>query len=63
MYVRLFERGLLYVGSDFLSYTMWDKYIEYEYTHQEWSRLAMIYTRVLENPNQQLDSYFTGWSF
>ncbi|KAL1834866.1 hypothetical protein ACET3Z_004517 [Daucus carota] len=58
---RLFERGLVYVGSDFLSYTMWDKYIEYEYTQQEWSRLAMIYTRILENPNQQLDRYFTSF--
>ncbi|XP_074334416.1 pre-mRNA-processing factor 39-1 isoform X2 [Apium graveolens] len=58
---RLFERGLVYVGSDFLSYTLWDKYIEYEYTQQEWSRLAMIYTRILENPNQQLDRYFTSF--
>lgn len=60
---RLFERGLVYVGSDFLSYTLWDKYIEYEYTQQEWSRLAMIYTRILENPNQQLDRYFTRCLF
>ncbi|KAL1834876.1 hypothetical protein ACET3Z_004527 [Daucus carota] len=58
---RLFEHGLLYVGSDFLSYTMWDKYIEYEYTKQEWSRLAMIYTRILENPNKHLDRYFTSF--
>ncbi|KAF9604850.1 hypothetical protein IFM89_010525 [Coptis chinensis] len=55
---RLFERGLAFVGTDYLSYPLWDKYIEYEYSHQEWSQLATIYTRILENPNQQLDRYF-----
>ncbi|XP_034690667.1 pre-mRNA-processing factor 39 [Vitis riparia] len=58
---RLFERGLAYVGTDYLSYPLWDKFIEYEYTQQEWSRLAMIYTRILENPNQQLDRYFNSF--
>ncbi|KAG2719340.1 hypothetical protein I3760_03G262100 [Carya illinoinensis] len=28
---------------------------------QEWGRLAMIYTRILEYPNQQLDRYFTSF--
>ncbi|KAK8702006.1 hypothetical protein V6N13_020377 [Hibiscus sabdariffa] len=58
---RLFERGLAYVGTDYLSFPLWDKYIEYEYMHQEWSRLATIYTRILENPNQQLDRYFNSF--
>lgn len=58
---RLFERGLAYVGTDYLSFTLWDKYIEYEYMQQEWGRLAMIYTRILEYPNQQLDRYFNRW--
>nr|KJB10035.1 hypothetical protein B456_001G181500 [Gossypium raimondii] len=58
---RLFERGLAYVGTDYLSFPLWDKYIEYEYMHQEWSRLAAIYTRIFENPNQQLDRYFNSF--
>ncbi|XP_074268432.1 pre-mRNA-processing factor 39-1-like isoform X2 [Silene latifolia] len=58
---RLFERSLDYVGTDYLSYTLWDKYIEYEYSQQDWGRLAMIYTRILENPIQQLDRYFTSF--
>ncbi|KAG9149410.1 hypothetical protein Leryth_003373 [Lithospermum erythrorhizon] len=58
---RLFERGLAYVGSDYLSFPLWDKYIEYEYMQQDWPRVAMLYTRVLENPNQQLDRYFEGF--
>ncbi|GAB2234469.1 hypothetical protein Drorol1_Dr00003723 [Drosera rotundifolia] len=59
---RLFERGLEYVGTDYLSHTLWDKYIEYEYTQQEWSRLAMIYTRILESPIQQLDRYYSSFN-
>ncbi|XP_062148038.1 pre-mRNA-processing factor 39-1 isoform X4 [Alnus glutinosa] len=58
---RLFERGLTYVGTDYLSFALWDKYIEYEYMQQEWGRLAMIYTRILEYPNQQLDRYFNSF--
>ncbi|CAH2038975.1 unnamed protein product [Thlaspi arvense] len=57
---RLFERALVYVGTDFLSSPLWDKYIEYEYMQQDWSRLAMIYTRILENPIQNLDRYFSS---
>ncbi|XP_034891480.1 pre-mRNA-processing factor 39-1 isoform X2 [Populus alba] len=55
---RLFERGLAYVGTDYLSYHLWDKYIEYEEVHAEWGRVAMIYTRILEIPNRKLDDYF-----
>ncbi|XP_010457438.1 PREDICTED: pre-mRNA-processing factor 39 isoform X2 [Camelina sativa] len=58
---RLFERALVYVGTDFLSSPLWDKYIEYEYMQQDWSRVAMIYTRILENPIQNLDRYFSSF--
>lgn len=58
---RLFERGLAYVGTDYLSYPLWDKYIEYEYSLQQWCHLAVIYTRILENPNQQLDRYMNSF--
>ncbi|CAH8320380.1 unnamed protein product [Eruca vesicaria subsp. sativa] len=57
----LFERALVYVGTDFLSSPLWDKYIEYEHMQQDWSRLAMIYTRILENPIQNLDRYFSNF--
>ncbi|KAG5083695.1 hypothetical protein JHK84_053733 [Glycine max] len=57
----LFERGLAYVGTDYLSFPLWDKYIEYEYMQQDWACLAVIYTRILENPNQQLDRYFSSF--
>ncbi|CAF2105213.1 unnamed protein product [Brassica oleracea] len=57
----LFERAVVYVGTDFLSSPLWDKYIEYEHMQQDWSRLAMIYTRILENPIQNLDRYFSNF--
>ncbi|XP_057718313.1 pre-mRNA-processing factor 39-1 isoform X2 [Arachis stenosperma] len=46
---------------NYLSFPLWDKYIEYEYMQQDWARLANIYTRILENPNQQLDRYFNSF--
>ncbi|KAJ6728950.1 PRE-MRNA-PROCESSING FACTOR 39 [Salix viminalis] len=55
---RLFERGLAYCGTDYMSYPLWDKYIEYEEVHAEWGRVATIYTRILEIPNRKLDDYF-----
>ncbi|KAM0949377.1 putative tetratricopeptide-like helical domain superfamily [Dioscorea sansibarensis] len=55
---RLFERGLAYVGTDYLSYPLWDEYIRYEESRQAWSNLALIYTRILEHPIQQLDRYY-----
>ncbi|XP_042026840.1 pre-mRNA-processing factor 39-like isoform X2 [Salvia splendens] len=58
---RLFERALAYVGTDYLCFPLWDKYIEYEISQQDWSHVATIYTRVLEIPNQQLDRYFEGF--
>ncbi|KAK3193443.1 hypothetical protein Dsin_024753 [Dipteronia sinensis] len=58
---RLFERALAYVGIDYLSYPLWEKYIEYEYMQQEWSRVAVIYSRMLENPMQQLDRYLSSF--
>ncbi|XP_073063574.1 pre-mRNA-processing factor 39-1-like isoform X6 [Primulina eburnea] len=58
---RLFERALEYVGSDYLCFPLWDKFIEYEISQQDWPRVATLYTRVLEIPNQQLDRYFEGF--
>ncbi|KAL6505253.1 hypothetical protein OROGR_025070 [Orobanche gracilis] len=58
---RLFERALAYVGTDYLCFPLWDKYIDYEISQHDWPRVASVYTRVLEIPNQQLDRYFEGF--
>ncbi|KAL6564512.1 hypothetical protein OROMI_015962 [Orobanche minor] len=57
----LFERALSCVGTDYLCFPLWDKYIDYEISQHDWPRVASIYTRVLEIPNQQLDRYFEGF--
>lgn len=59
LFGRLLERGVSFVGTDYLSPLLWDKYIEYEYSQQEWSRLAQIYTRILQIPLQNLDRYYS----
>ncbi|GFP82959.1 pre-mRNA-processing factor 39 [Phtheirospermum japonicum] len=57
----LFERAVACVGTDYLCFPLWDKYMEYEISQQDWPRVATIYARVLEIPNQQLDRYFEGF--
>eukprot|EP01018_Ginkgo_biloba_P009357 Gb_37984 [translate_table: standard] len=61
VFYRLFERGISYVGTDYLSHLLWDKYIEFEYSQQEWSRLAHIYTRILQIPVKHLDHYYNSF--
>ncbi|KAH9325282.1 hypothetical protein KI387_005460, partial [Taxus chinensis] len=58
---RLFERGLSFVRMDYLSHLLWDKYIEFEYSQQEWNCLAEIYTQILQIPIQQLDRYYESF--
>jgi hypothetical protein len=45
------------VGTDYLSHLLWDKYLEFEHVRSEWSRVAQIYTQILQIPLQQLDRY------
>ncbi|OVA01421.1 RNA-processing protein [Macleaya cordata] len=54
---RLFERGISFVGKDYLCHLLWDKYIEFEYSQKQWSSLAHIYIRSLKFPTKKLNSY------
>lgn len=47
--------------TDYHSHLLWDKYIEFEYSQQDWSRVARIYTRILQIPLQHLDRYYTSF--
>ncbi|GBG85973.1 hypothetical protein CBR_g40786 [Chara braunii] len=58
---RLFERGLDYVGTDYLAHLLWDKYLEFEYSQEEWGRVAQLYTRILLIPMQQIDRYYQSF--
>ncbi|KAL4563590.1 hypothetical protein LXL04_027634 [Taraxacum kok-saghyz] len=58
---RVFERGLSYVGKDFLSYKLWDLYIRFELSQQQWSLLAHILIRALKFPTKSLHKYYDNF--
>ncbi|KAF5738297.1 hypothetical protein HS088_TW13G01193 [Tripterygium wilfordii] len=58
---RLFKRGMSFVGKDYLSHVLWDKYIEYEFSQQQWSSLAFIYIQTLQFPTKKLRQYYDSF--
>ncbi|KAH7440208.1 hypothetical protein KP509_04G096600 [Ceratopteris richardii] len=58
---RLFERGLSYVGSDYMSHILWDKYLEFEVGLNEINRISQLYTRIIQLPIQKLDHYYHSY--
>lgn len=59
---RQFKRGLTHVGRDYLCYSLWDKYIEYEFSQQNWSALAYIYIQILTYPKKMLGDYYNRFT-
>ncbi|KAL9671788.1 hypothetical protein QQ045_009361 [Rhodiola kirilowii] len=55
---RQFKRGLSYIERDYLCHTLWDKYIEFEFSQQNWSALAYIYIQILRYPKRMLHDYY-----
>ncbi|KAF3449858.1 hypothetical protein FNV43_RR05937 [Rhamnella rubrinervis] len=58
---RLFKRGMSFVGKDYLCHTLWDKYIEFELSQQQWRSLAHIYIEALRFPTKKLHRYFDSF--
>ncbi|KAL8235984.1 hypothetical protein R6Q59_017065 [Mikania micrantha] len=58
---RLFERGLSFVGKDFLCHRLWDLYIRFELSQQQWSLLAHILIRALKFPTKSLHKYYDNF--
>lgn len=58
---RLFERGLSYVGSDYMSHILWDKYLEFEVDLNEINKISQLYTRIIQLPIQKLDQYYHSY--
>ncbi|KAI3947372.1 hypothetical protein MKX01_004206 [Papaver californicum] len=58
---RLFERGMSFVGKDYLCHLLWDKYIEFEYSQKQWSSLAHIFILSLKFPTKKLNSYYDSF--
>ena len=56
---RLFERGLAYVGTDYLAHILWDKYIKFEMAQHAFSNVTAVYLRALSCPLKELDRYFS----
>lgn len=59
---RLFKRAMSFVGKDYLCHSLWDKYIEFEFSQQQWSLLALIYVQTLKFPTKKLHRYYDEYT-
>ncbi|KAL8113173.1 uncharacterized protein LOC141667685 isoform X2 [Apium graveolens] len=58
---RLFKRGMSFVGKDYLCHTLWDKYIEFECSQNQWSSLLRILIQSLRFPTKKLHNYYDNF--
>ncbi|MED6106430.1 hypothetical protein PIB30_004662 [Stylosanthes scabra] len=58
---RLFKRAVSFVGKDYLCHTLWDKYIQFEFSQQQWVSLAHIYIQTLGFPTKKLHKYYDSF--
>ncbi|CAL0306495.1 unnamed protein product [Lupinus luteus] len=58
---RLFQRAISFVGKDYLCHTLWDKYIHFEFSQQQWMSLAHIYIQTLKFPTKKLQQYYDSF--
>ncbi|CAL1400714.1 unnamed protein product [Linum trigynum] len=58
---RLFKRAISFVGKDYLCHMLWDKYVEFEFSQQQWSFLAEIYIQTLRFPTKKLPEYYDSF--
>ncbi|XP_050231299.1 pre-mRNA-processing factor 39-2 isoform X2 [Mercurialis annua] len=58
---RLFKRALSFVGKNYLCHSLWDKYIEFEFSLKDWSSLAHIYIQTLRFPTTKLHHYYDSF--
>lgn len=47
-----------FVGKDYLCYSLWDKYIEFEYSHKDWTFHAHVCIQALKFPTRKLHCYY-----
>ncbi|CAN7097076.1 unnamed protein product [Brassica rapa subsp. narinosa] len=53
------SRVTLMVGSDYNASPLWNTIIGFETKHDDWNRLAMVYTNLLMHLTQHLGNYLT----
>eukprot|EP00742_Colponemidia_sp_Colp-10_P003316 GILJ01003530.1.p1 GENE.GILJ01003530.1~~GILJ01003530.1.p1 ORF type:complete len:613 (+),score=106.44 GILJ01003530.1:52-1890(+) len=54
---KLFERAVSEVGLDWSSGLLWDRYIDFEKSQEEWNNVALLYKRVTTTPTAKTDEY------
>ncbi|KAE8656165.1 hypothetical protein F3Y22_tig00117005pilonHSYRG00023 [Hibiscus syriacus] len=57
----LFKRAMSFVGKDYLCHTLWDKYVEFEFSRQQWSSLANVCIQTLRFPSKKLHRYYESF--
>ncbi|CAL5214251.1 unnamed protein product [Lathyrus oleraceus] len=58
---RLFKKAISFVGKDYLCHTLWDKYIHFAFSQQQWISLAHIYIQTLKFPTKKLHQYYDSF--
>ncbi|KAJ3332763.1 ribosomal RNA processing protein [Blyttiomyces sp. JEL0837] len=58
----IFERASAAVGYDFVSHTFWDKYIQFEETHNHPERALVILERIIRIPLHQYVRFFEKYT-
>lgn len=54
----IFERAIAMVGMDFLSQPIWESYLDFEMSQEEYGRVTALLQRVLTVPLRELDQYW-----
>ncbi|KAL0481520.1 pre-mRNA-processing factor 39 [Acrasis kona] len=56
-----FERAVNKVGNDFLAHALWDQYIDFETSQDDFLRLSLVYERLLQIPLRDLTRYHSKY--
>lgn len=54
---------MAYVGTDYLSHGLWDKYIKFESAQGAFSNVTGLYLRILGSPLKDIDRYYDRCTF
>jgi pre-mRNA-processing factor 39 len=57
----LFERALSIVSLDYASHPLWDQYIEFELSQEEYKHVGQIFNRIIYIPLEQISTYWARY--
>ncbi|XP_016438336.2 uncharacterized protein LOC107764294 isoform X1 [Nicotiana tabacum] len=58
---RLFTKGISLVGKDYFCHVLWDKYMSFELSQEQWGFLALVYVQALRFPTKKLHKYYENF--